>query len=72
MAHDVLDHVGQIAAPTLVLSAAEDILTPAAGGRELAEAIPGAQFQLLPRGAHVTAAEYPGEVSAAMLEFLLA
>jgi pimeloyl-ACP methyl ester carboxylesterase len=72
MAHDALDRVGQIIAPTLVLSAAEDILTPAAGGRELAEAIPGAEFQVLPRGAHVTAAEYPKEVSSAMLAFLLA
>ena len=55
-----------------VLAAAEDILTPAAGAQELAEAIPGAQFHLLPRGSHVTAAEYPGEVSEALLAFLLA
>ena len=71
MAHNALDRVGQITAPTLVLSAAEDILTPVAGGRELADAIPGAQFTVLPRGAHVTAAEYPAEVSSALLEFLL-
>jgi 3-oxoadipate enol-lactonase len=72
MGHDAMDRVGQIAAPTLVLAAAEDILTPAAGAQELAEAIPGAQFHLLPRGSHVTAAEYPGEVSEAFLAFLLA
>lgn len=72
LAHDALSRVGQITAPTLVLSAAEDILTPAAGGQELAEAIPGAWFEVLPRGAHVTAAEYPAEVSAAYLGFLLA
>ena len=71
MAHDTRSRVGQITAPTLVLSAAEDILTPAAGGQELVEAIPGARFTVLPRGAHVTAAEYPAEVSAAILEFLL-
>ena len=71
MAHNALDRVRQITAPTLVLSAAEDILTPVAGGRELADAIPGAQFTVLPRGAHVTAAEYPAEVSSALLEFLL-
>lgn len=72
LGHDALDRVGQITAPTLVLSAAEDILTPAAGGQELAEAIPGARFQVMPKGAHVTAAEYPAEVSSAMLAFLLA
>ncbi|MDQ2655057.1 MAG: alpha/beta hydrolase [Chloroflexota bacterium] len=72
LAHDALARVGQITAPTLVLSAAEDILTPVAGGRVLAEAIPGSEFQVLPRGAHVTAAEYPAEVSSAMLAFLLA
>jgi pimeloyl-ACP methyl ester carboxylesterase len=55
-----------------VLAAAEDILTPVAGARELAEAIPGAHLHILPKGSHVTAAEYPGEVSAALLEFLLA
>ena len=72
MAHDALARVGQITAPTLVLSADEDLLTPAAGGMELAEAIPGVRFHLLPKGAHVTAAEYPAEVSSAMLAFLLA
>jgi pimeloyl-ACP methyl ester carboxylesterase len=71
MAHDALSRVGQITAPTLVLAAAEDILTPVDGARELAEAIPGAHLHILPRGSHVTAAEYPGEVSAALLEFLL-
>ena len=72
MAHDALSRVGQITAPTLVLAAAEDILTPVDGARELAEAIPGAHLHILPKGSHVTAAEYPGEVSAALLEFLLA
>ena len=72
MAHDALDRGGQITAPTLVLAAAEDILTPVAGARELAESIPGARLRVLPRGSHVTAAEYPTEVSEALLEFLLA
>jgi pimeloyl-ACP methyl ester carboxylesterase len=72
MGHDALARVGQITASTLVLAAAEDILTPVAGAQELAEAIPGANLRILPRGAHVTAAEYPGEVSGALLEFLLA
>jgi pimeloyl-ACP methyl ester carboxylesterase len=71
MGHDALERVGQITAPTLVLSAAEDILLPAAGGQELAEAIPNARFTVLPKGAHVTAAEYPAEVSEALLAFLL-
>ncbi|MCA9879285.1 MAG: alpha/beta hydrolase, partial [Thermomicrobiales bacterium] len=71
MAHDALPRLGQVAAPTLVLSGAEDILTPAAGAQVLADAIPGAHLHILERGAHVADAEYPDAVSAAMLAFLL-
>lgn len=72
LTHDALPRLGQITAPTLVLTGAEDILTPVAGARELATAIPGAQLRILERGAHVADAEYPEAVGTAMLEFLLA
>lgn len=72
IAHDALPRLGGVTASTLVLAAAEDILTPVAGAQELAAAVPGARLQVLARGAHVADLEYPAEVSAAMLGFLLA
>lgn len=71
IAHDTRARLPQITAPTLVLSAAEDILTPAAGGQELAAGIPHARFQLLPRGGHVADLEYPEDVGGALRAFLL-
>jgi pimeloyl-ACP methyl ester carboxylesterase len=44
--------------PTLVLSAAEDIIFPSRCGRSLAEAIPGAQFMEVPSAAHGVTIEH--------------
>jgi pimeloyl-ACP methyl ester carboxylesterase len=70
LSHDTLDRLGQVAAPTLVLVGAEDILTPVACAQELAESIPGAQLHVLERGGHTPDVEYPEAVAAAMLAFL--
>jgi 3-oxoadipate enol-lactonase len=69
-AHDALDRLGQIAAPTLVLVGAEDIVTPVSCAQELAEGIPGAHLQVLERGGHTPDVEYPDAVAEAMLAFL--
>jgi pimeloyl-ACP methyl ester carboxylesterase len=70
LSHDTLSRLGQIAAPTLVLVGAEDILTPVACAQELAAGIPGAQLHVLERGGHTPDVEYPDAVAAAMLAFL--
>ena len=70
LAHDTLDRLGRIAAPTLVLVGAEDILTPVAEAEELARGIPGARLQVLPRGGHAFFAEYAADVNRAVLDFL--
>ncbi len=72
MEHDTLGRLGEIEARTLVLVGAEDILTPVAESRVLAEGIPGSVLRVLPRGGHGAFAEYPEEINAAVLEFLLA
>ncbi|MFF7709103.1 pyrimidine utilization protein D [Pseudomonas sp. NPDC007930] len=52
MAHDASAQLPHIRTPTLVLCAEDDILTPPYQSRLLAEAIPGAQLRVVPRGGH--------------------
>jgi 3-oxoadipate enol-lactonase len=70
--HDTLGRLHQVRAPTLVLAAAEDVLTPVALSREIAAAIPDATLAVLPRGGHGVLIEYPGDFNAAVLAFLAA
>jgi 3-oxoadipate enol-lactonase len=70
IAHDTLDRLGRIAARTLVLVGAEDILTPVDESIELMRGIPNAQLQVLPRGGHGFGLEYPAEFNRAVLNFL--
>jgi 3-oxoadipate enol-lactonase len=70
MAHDTTGRLARIAAPTLVLVGAEDILTPVRESEALAAAIPGSTLRVLPRGGHGFFGEYPAETNAALREFL--
>ncbi|MBV8863386.1 MAG: alpha/beta fold hydrolase, partial [Mycobacterium sp.] len=47
-AHDTLDHLGEITAPTLVLSGTNNACTTLPNSEELAHQIPGAQLVTLP------------------------
>ena len=64
MTHDALDRLGEIAVPTLVLAGEIDILTPPRFGRAVAEAIPGARFEVMPGEAHQPFQEVPDEWNA--------
>ncbi len=68
--HDTLSRLGAVRAPTLVLAAAEDVLTPLMLSREIAAAIPGASLQVLPRGNHAVQIEDPDAFNDAVLRFL--
>jgi 3-oxoadipate enol-lactonase len=70
--HDTLDRLPQIAAPTLVLVGAEDVVTPLYYAHELAERIPGARLQVLERRGHEALKEDPEAGAAALLAFLVA
>jgi pimeloyl-ACP methyl ester carboxylesterase len=70
IAHDTVDRLSRIAAPTLVLVGAEDVLTPPHESVELARLIPGAELRILPRGGHGFTAEYPEEFNRAVIDFL--
>jgi 3-oxoadipate enol-lactonase len=69
-AHDTRERLPQIAAPTLVVVGAEDILTPVDDARELAEGIPGARLRILPGGGHLALAECNEAFLDALLAFL--
>ena len=49
----------EIAAPTLVIASTADIVTPPRLGRQVADAIPGARFELLEGEAHQPFQEVP-------------
>jgi len=70
--HDTLARLDRVRAPTLVLAAAEDVLTPVFLSREIADAIPGARLVVLPQGNHAVQIEDPERFNAAVLEFLAA
>lgn len=72
--HDALDRVGNITAPTLVVTGERDRLTPPWIGRELADAIPGAKFHLVkgPGSSHVLPLERPEDFNKIALAFLKA
>lgn len=68
---DLRPAIGAIAAPTLVIAGAEDPATPPELGREIADAVPGAAFVVIPGAAHlanVERADVVTELLAAHLE----
>lgn len=69
-AHDALDRLAQIAAPTLVLTGDSDLLIPPANSELIAARIPGATLQQIAGGSHGFNFEKPDEFNAAVLGFL--
>ncbi len=59
-----------VSTPTLVLVGAEDVLTPVSQSVEIAQMIPGARLEVLPRGSHGMAIEYTPETVNAVVAFL--
>jgi pimeloyl-ACP methyl ester carboxylesterase len=72
LAHDTLDRLGRIAAPTLVIAGEQDLLTPPERCEQVAGAIPGARYELLtgPGSSHALALERPEEFCALVEAFL--
>jgi YbgC/YbaW family acyl-CoA thioester hydrolase len=67
---DSTDLLPQVSVPTLVVAGREDQLLAAERSRMLADAIPGAQFTLIPEGGHVAPMEQPVATSRVVAEFL--
>ena len=72
LAHDTLDRLGDIAAPTLVVAGEEDLLTPVWQGQQVADRIPGARYELFtgPGSSHALGVERAEEFVPMVLEFL--
>jgi 3-oxoadipate enol-lactonase len=66
---DLRPDLAGIAAPTLVLSATHDEAIPALHGQQIAQAVPGARFELVP-GAHLASIESAELVTGLMLDHL--
>ncbi|GAA3097430.1 alpha/beta fold hydrolase [Streptomyces rectiviolaceus] len=58
-----------IRVPTLVMSFADDLITPPHLGREVADAIPGAEFTLVPDCGHYGYLEDPAAVNKEIVDF---
>jgi pimeloyl-ACP methyl ester carboxylesterase len=69
---DVREQVGEITAPTLVITGSEDRMTPPKFGQWLAEHIPGARFVLVEGAGHMVMLEKPDQVASAVQEWLKA
>lgn len=69
---DIRERVGEIPAPTLVITGSEDRMTPAKFGQWLAERIPGARFVLIEGAGHMVMLEKPDQVASAVREWLKA
>jgi 3-oxoadipate enol-lactonase len=69
---DSLDRLGDITAPTLVIVGEQDLVTPPWIAREVADAIPGARFEVI-RGegsSHVVPIERPDDFNQLVSNFL--
>jgi 3-oxoadipate enol-lactonase/4-carboxymuconolactone decarboxylase len=69
-AMNLLDRLGAIAAPTLVLAAALDPATPPEHGEIIRSAIPGARLVVLPDAAHLANVEQPEAFNRAIVAHL--
>ena len=70
MAHDALDRISGIEAPTLVVVGEGDILTPPHLARQLTERIKGARLVPLPNAGHLVAAELAPRFNRLVSRFL--
>ncbi len=69
-AFDVMQRLGEIDAPTLVITGTADLLTPHKYGAFLADHIPNARLVTVEAGGHMMALEQPVPVARAVAEFI--
>lgn len=68
--HDVFDRLGEIRAPTLVVTGTEDVLIPPVNSRILAERIPGATLREILGAAHLFWDSHPDRTVEILKAFL--
>jgi pimeloyl-ACP methyl ester carboxylesterase len=72
LAHDSIDRLGAITAPTVVLVGEQDLLTPPWQAKKVADAIPGARYELVtgPGSSHGMHIERPDDLTKIVAGFL--
>ena len=70
LAHDRADELARIGAPTLVLCARDDLMTPAYFSQDIAARIPKAELVLLDGGGHACSKTEAGEFNRHVLGFI--
>jgi pimeloyl-ACP methyl ester carboxylesterase len=66
----VLDEIGSITAPTLVICGVDDEPTPVKKAQKIAAAIPGARLELVPDAGHSSTIEQPEAITGLIQKFL--
>jgi proline iminopeptidase len=66
----VMDRLGEITAPTLIIAGRDDFIFPPKHRRELAAAIHRARLQIIERAGHNPHAEQAAEVMQAVRDFI--
>lgn len=68
--HCADDLLPEVAVPTLVVAGAKDTFVPLSTMRRMAFAIPGAQWVVVDSASHALPAEFPGEVTQRVVDFV--
>jgi proline iminopeptidase len=66
----VMDRLGEITAPTLVMAGRDDFIFPPEHQRELVDGIPNACLKIIEQAGHNPHSEQPAEVMEAMSDFV--
>jgi pimeloyl-ACP methyl ester carboxylesterase len=66
----ILDRLGEIQVPTLVVVGADDVARPPHEAQQMAEAIPGARLEVIPCAGHICNLEQPEQVTELLRVFL--
>ena len=70
-AFDVMDRLGEIVVPTLIIGGTDDSMAPVKFQQYLADNIPNARLVLVPEAGHYPMAEQPAAFDRALIEFVL-
>ena len=68
--NSVLERLGEIKAPTLIIVGKDDRSRPPYEAQEMAKLIPGARLEVIPEAGHISNLEKPEEVTALLKAFL--
>ncbi len=68
--HDARGFLEEVRSPTLVIAAEHDTFTPVALAQELAQAVPGAELEVIPEASHAAPVEQPDRIAERIEEFV--